>query len=104
MTSSLSNLVLSLAEIKSNVKIVLVPLNMKMLRMIVYNINVYFAIKIIITGLMKNLKINLRTHLKGHSQISKTIEKVVSKSISHVIKYTNFQLHSVHPDGVISKT
>ena len=28
----------------------------------------------------------------------------VSKSIAHVIKHVNFQLHSVHPDGVISNT
>ena len=28
----------------------------------------------------------------------------VSKSIVHVIKHDNFQLHRVHPDGVILKT
>ena len=39
--------------------------------------------------------------LKAHWQISKNR---VSKSIVHMIKYANFLLHRVHPDGVIYKT
>ena len=40
--------------------------------------------------------------LKAHRQISK--KNGVSKGIVHVIKHANFQLHMVHPDGVIQKT
>ena len=36
--------------------------------------------------------------LKAHCQIS---TNSFSKSIAHVIKYANFQLYRVHPDGVI---
>ena len=38
--------------------------------------------------------------LKPHRQISKN---GVSKSIVHIIKYANFQLDRVHPEGVIYK-
>ena len=39
--------------------------------------------------------------LKAHRQIS---EKRCFERIVHMIKHANFQLHRVHPDGVISKT
>ena len=32
------------------------------------------------------------------------LENGLSKGIVHVIKHANFQLHRVHPDGVIVKT
>ena len=39
--------------------------------------------------------------MKGKGHIDRYLKNDVSKSIVHAIKHANFQLYTVHPDGVI---
>ena len=38
---------------------------------------------------------------RAYMHIDRYLKNSVSKSIAHMIKYANFQLYRVHPNGVI---
>ena len=46
----------------------------------------------------------LKSVIIHQRHIGRYLKNGVLRSIAHVIKYANFQLYRVHPDGVIQKT